>query len=111
MTFFKTVKVALVAASLLGALGASANADPRDFEFVNLTSSTSIVGAWMARAGTRDPWDSIGLYRPISPRSTSRIDVSGGSSCVFDLKVLMSDGQQKFFTNIDLCRTGHLVVS
>jgi hypothetical protein len=94
---------------LAGALHGPAAADVRDFEFVNLHASAAIVAAWSARAGTRDPWDPIALYTPIEPRSTSRIKVSGGSSCLYDLKVRFDDGYEQTFDHVNLCKVAHIV--
>ena len=79
------------------------------FQFVNLHASASIVAAWSARAGTREPWDPITLYSPIEPRSASRINVSGTSGCSYDLKVRFDDGYEQTFSNVDLCRVAQVV--
>jgi hypothetical protein len=102
-----TLGAALLAAMLCGA----ARADQRDFEFVNMHRSASIIAAWSAPAGTSDPWQSITLYYPIGPLSKSRIVVDGGRNCVFDLKVRFDDGYVQTFSNVDLCRIGRVIAS
>jgi hypothetical protein len=108
-TFQKVPALAFSALALTLAATAinTARADSRDFEFVNLNRSASIVQAWMAAAGTSEPWRSIRIYTPIAPRTTSRITVSGGTRCMFDLKIRFDDGYEQTFSNIDLCRTEH----
>jgi hypothetical protein len=110
MTLRSTITATILGSLLLaGALHGPAAADVRDFEFVNLHSSASIVAAWSARAGTRDPWDSIGLYTAIGPHSTSKIKVSGGSGCMYDLKVKFDDGYVQTFSDVNLCKVAHIV--
>ena len=111
MTLSLTTKSVMLGALLLaGALHGTASADVRDFEFVNLHASASIIKAWSARAGTDDPWDSIALYNPIRPRSTSKIKVSGGGgSCLYDLKVRFDDGYEQTFSDVNLCKVAHVV--
>jgi hypothetical protein len=112
MTLRSTITATMLGALLLaGALSGPAAADVRDFEFVNLHTSASIVGAWSARAGTRDPWDPIPLHTAIEPRTTSKIKVSGGRSCLFDLKVRFDDGYEQTFSNVNLCKVAHVVAS
>jgi hypothetical protein len=111
MTLRFTTKAAATLGALLltGALIGTASADVRDFEFVNLHSTASIIKAWSARAGTNDPWDPIKLYTAIEPRSTSKIKVSGGNGCMYDLKVRFDDGYEQTFSDVDLCKTLHVV--
>jgi hypothetical protein len=97
----------LAGATLVGA----ASADPHDFRFVNANNSASIMYAWMAPAGTTAPWKSIGLSGPIGPGGWANIDVSGGGGCVYDLKVLLSDGDVQYFSNANLCKLVRLIVT
>ncbi len=97
----------VAASTLVG----TASADPRDFEFVNLDGSTSIVAAWMAPAGTPDPWTQITLSGSIGPRSTTPVDVTGGTGCMYDLKVQLSSGDLQYFNDVNLCSTLHLIVT
>jgi hypothetical protein len=112
MTLRSTITSTMLGALLLaGVLHGPAAADLRDFEFVNLHSSASIVAAWSARAGTRDPWDQIPLYTAIEPRGSSKIKVSGGRSCLYDLKVRFDDGREQTFSDVNLCKVAHVVAS
>jgi hypothetical protein len=107
----KTLTFAFGALTLAATVSNTARADTRDFEFVNLNRSASIVQAWMAAAGTSEPWRPIGIYTQIAPRTTSRITVSGGMRCMFDLKIRFDDGYEQTFSNVDLCRTEHVVAN
>ncbi len=110
MSLRSTITAATLGALLLvGALHGPAAADLGGFQFVNLHASASIIAAWSARAGTREPWDPITLYSPIEPRSTSRINVSGAAGCRYDLKVRFDDGYEQTFSDIDLCRVAQVV--
>jgi hypothetical protein len=107
----KTLTLAFGALALAATVSNTARADGRDFEFVNLNRSASIVQAWIAAAGTSEPWRPIGIYTQIAPRTTRRITVSGGTRCTFDLKIRFDDGYEQVFSDIDLCRTEHLVAN
>jgi hypothetical protein len=107
----RTHALAFGALTLAATATNTARADGRDFEFVNLNRSASIVQAWMAAAGTSEAWRPIRIYTPIAPRTTSWITVSGGARCMFDLKVRFDDGYEQVFSDIDLCRTEHLVAN
>jgi hypothetical protein len=110
---FKTVSVIALGALMLASLNiAAARADVRDFEFVNLNRSASIVAAWLAPAS--DPassWKRITIYTPIAPRSTSPISINGGNSCRFDIKVLFNDHVEQTFSNVNLCVVERVVAN
>jgi hypothetical protein len=108
---FKTGKVIAFGAMLVGLNVATAHAGMQDFEFVNLNNQASIVQAWVAAAGTDEPWKTISIYTPIAPRATSPITLSGYQGCMFDLKVSFSDGYQQSFSNVNLCTVKHIVAS
>jgi hypothetical protein len=108
----KVPSIALGLVVAASAIVGTAKADVRDFEFVNLNGSASIVGAWFAPAGDSDePWTRIALYVPIGPRSTAPINVTGGTRCLYDLKVQLSYGEPRYFYNVNLCSAQHLIVT
>ena len=106
---FKKVKVVALGAMLAGLTVGAARAGVQNFEFVNLNKSASIVQAWLAPAGTAEPWNAITIYTPVAPRSTSRIDINGSRTCTFDVKVRFDDGAEELFSIVDLCTVEHLV--
>ena len=72
--------------------------------------SEAIIGAWIAAAGTSEPWRPITLYTPIEPQSIRPIAITAGSGCIYDLKVRFSDGHEQL-GRFDLCATYNVVAS
>jgi hypothetical protein len=108
---FNRIKVVALGAMLVGLTVGTARAGVQNFEFVNLNKSASIVQAWLAPADTTEPWKAITIYTPVAPRSTSRININGYRTCMFNVKVRFDDGYEQSFSNIDLCTIEHLVAS
>jgi len=108
---FNRIKVVALGAMLVGLTVGTARAGVQNFEFVNLNKSASIVQAWLAPAGTTEPWKAITLNAPLAPRSTGRININGYRACMFDVKVQFDDGNEQLFPNVDLCTVEHLVAS
>jgi hypothetical protein len=102
---------ALGATMLASLLCGVARADVRDFEFVNTKWSASIVGAWIAQAGTDEPWRPVNLRKAIAPRSKSQINFLNGEGCMYDLKVRLSNGDEQHFDQVDLCKVARLIVT
>ena len=115
----------VVAPTVLGlviagsAMIATARADVRDFDLVNLSGSASIVDAWFAPTDTTDPWTEISLSDNIGPNSMASVKVSGGSGtnvftgsgCNYDIKVQLSTGEFRTFANVNLCSVLHVIVA
>jgi len=106
---FNAAKVVTFGAVLVGLSVATAQAGKQDFEFVNLNRSASIVGAWMAGAGTTGAWEPVTIYKPIAPRTSGRITINGDKRCAFDIKVRFDDGVEQTFDDIDLCTTNKVI--
>ncbi len=80
-------------------------ADPRDFTLQN-SSSVDIAYVYIAPSGT-DTWGDDAMGTDILPSGQSvDMNYSGGSddnTCVFDIKVVGSQGQEGYLYKVDLC--------
>ena len=98
-------------AAALGALGVFAFAGSamaaggRTFTVVNDNGRYAIEQVWFAHNGEKDdPWHEVELDSPVAPNSTGEIEITGGTSCFYDIKVQFSDGAVQTFTNVNVCR-------
>ena len=113
----KTTMIALAAAALAASLATAAHAadDVRDFRINNLTQRSAVDGAWIAPAIPNTPWVRIDLSSPIGPQASREIGLGGwraaGSSCYFDVKIRMDNGNIVMFDNVNLCRVLNLNIT
>ncbi|MBV9703864.1 MAG: hypothetical protein JO163_14135 [Methylobacteriaceae bacterium] len=79
------------------------------FDLANASAGASVVRAWSALHGALDSWKPIDLASPINPGATARLDFRG-ASCFNDIKVRFSDGDERVFSNQNVCQDAAIVV-
>jgi len=100
----------LMLASLAVATTTSALADPRDFTLVNQTDG--IITHLYVSAVNTSSWEEDVLGRDIlSPGESVDIYFTGGSDCVYDIKVLVLDGREGYLYGVNLCTTSTVTFS
>ena len=103
----------LTAAAALLAMTGSAMAASQDFELVNHNGTTSVVGLYVAHAGSKEPWSSNILSGPIGPSETRGIEFTGypANDCLWDVKVVFGDGGSVVRNNVNLCTESRIVAT
>jgi hypothetical protein len=105
--------LAPLAALVLGAMVVappSAAADQRDFSLIN-ESRTTITRVYVSPSSS-DRWGADWLGSEVlRPGQTARLNFSAqvnSGTCLYDVKLVRSDGGDVVRTNVDLCRTTSL---
>jgi len=100
----------LMLASMAVASTSSALADPRDFTLVNNTDGM-ITHLFVSTVDTND-WEEDVLGRDVlSPGESVDIYFTGGTGCMYDIKVLVADGREGYLYGINLCTTSTVTFS
>ncbi|MBV8092501.1 MAG: hypothetical protein JO110_04560 [Acetobacteraceae bacterium] len=103
----------LTAAAALLAMTGSAMAASQNFELVNHNDTTSVVGLYVAHAGSKEPWSANILSHPIGPSETRGIEFTGypANDCFWDVKVVFGDGGTVVRNDVNLCRESRIVAT
>ena len=100
----------LMLATMAVASTTSALADPRDFTLVNNTDGV-ITHLYVSTVDTSN-WEEVVLGRDVlSPGETVDIYFTGGSDCMYDIKVLVADGREGYIWGVNLCSTSTVTFS
>ena len=105
-----SASISLAAAALF--VAQSAFADQRDFT-LNNNSSVDIASVYVSPTGI-DSWGSDAMGSDILPSGQS-VDMnfsgSDDASCVYDIKVLGTQGQEGYLYKVDLCSVSQVSFS
>ena len=107
------IKQLAAAALVLSSLGA-AHAGTQDFTLHNNNGSVSVVALYLAHTGrSGEPWGENVLTRPVGPSASREIAFSNyrANDCMWDAKVVFSDGVVQQSDAVNLCRVSGLTAS
>jgi hypothetical protein len=102
--FSRVVLSGMSAAAAILLMAHSAFADPRDFRLQN-SSSVDIAYVYIAPSGA-DTWGDDAMGTDILPAGSSvDMNYSGsvGDTCVYDIKVVGTQGEEGYLYKVDLC--------
>ena len=91
--------------------GTASAASAKGFVIENTNAEVAIEQVWFAHNGETDPWQAVDLNGPVAPNSQGEVEVSGGTSCFYDVKVQFSDGTVQTFANINACHVDRVLAS
>ena len=115
MTLLSKLAVAtlMVSSLTVSSLGA-AYAGTQDFTLHNRNGSVSVVALYLAHTGrSGEPWGENVLTRPVGPSASREIAFSNyrANDCMWDAKVVFSDGVVQQSDAVNLCRVSGLTAS
>jgi hypothetical protein len=105
--------LAKLSAAALLVLPVSAMAGSQDFQLANQNGNTSVVGLYVAHAGSKEPWSSNILSTPVEPSEVRNITFTGypANDCRWDIKVVFGDGGSVISNNVNLCTQSRLTAT
>jgi hypothetical protein len=101
---FSQLSIGISAAALALLFAQSAFADPRDFQLLN-KSSVDIAFVYVSPSGV-DNWGDDAMGTDLLPAGESiALNYSGSddSTCMYDIKVIGTQGQEGYLYKVDLC--------
>jgi hypothetical protein len=103
----------ITATAALLAMTGGAIAGSQNFDLVNHNDTTSVVGLYVAHAGSKEPWSSNILSHPVAPSETRGIEFTGypANDCLWDVKVVFADGGSVVRNDVNLCTEARIIAT